>query len=349
MKLFTATGPDKFAFDEIDIPKPQDYEVLVKNEGCLICNSTEWMIIDHLFQTPDYPVAFGHESFGKVVEIGPKVKNFKLGDRIICSNAIPTGYNGRLYSTWGGFSEYGIAGDYEALIEDGQSVTGEYSYRQRYSANYKIDNTFPMEEAGLIFPLSETASCVLQVPEIVGKDIAVFGTGTAGYTLSMFAKLKGAKSVTVFGIDKERAEFATTLGADFGLLSEEAYRSDKKYDVVFEVTGSFKVFSGGLPFLKDGGILAIYGKSTKPYEIDLANIPTNFSVRVVDPKVDMALSEVEDMMKAGKLPVSEILTHVWEFDDMEKALHQVKDQQVIKGLLKIEENPLECRENNFYK
>ena len=347
MKFFMATGPDKFAFGEMEIPKPKDYEVLVKNEGCLVCNSTEWMIIDHLFATPDYPVAFGHECFGEVIEVGPKVKNFKLGDRVICANAIPTGYDGKHYSSWGGFAEYGIAGDYEALIEDGQSVTGEYSYRQRYSANYKIDPTFPMEEAGLIFPLSETASCILQVPEVEGKDVAVFGTGTAGYTAAMFAKLKGAKTVTVFGIDKQRAEFATTLGADYGLLSEEAYKSDKKYDVVFEITGSFKVFTGGLPFLKEGGILAVYGKSTRPYEIDLANIPVNFSVRTVDPKVDMALEEVEAMMKAGKIPVKTILTHIWEFDDIEKALHQVKNQEVIKGLVKIVPDPLPCRENKI--
>ncbi len=45
MKVFAATSPDTFAFDEIAVPKPSDYEVLVRHEGCLICNSTDWMIV----------------------------------------------------------------------------------------------------------------------------------------------------------------------------------------------------------------------------------------------------------------------------------------------------------------
>ena len=335
MKVFTTTAPGKFSFADIDIPEVEDYEVLVKNEGCVICNSTEWMIVDKLFGSKDYPIVLGHESFGKVVKVGNKVKNFKLGDRVICSNAIPKGYNGKYYSTWGGFAEYGIAGDYDALIEDGQSIDGEYAYRKRYSANNKIDKDLPIEKACLVFPLAETASCILQVPELVGKDVAVFGTGMAGYTLAMFSKLGGAKSVTIFGRRQERVNKALELGVDYAKVSSMAYEEKKKYHVVFEATGNSEVYAKGLPFLEENGILAVYAVSVTPYQFDLNNVPINHTVRIVAPQVKSAVEFVQGLMADEKIPIDKLLTHVWDFSQAEEAMWKVRNGEVIKGLVKI--------------
>ncbi len=336
MKIFIATAPNKFSFAEIDIPKVEDYEVLVKHEGCVICNSTEWMIVDKLFNTKSYPVALGHESFGKVVKVGNKVKNFKLGDRVICSNAIPKGYDGKYYSTWGGFAEYGIAGDYDAIISDGERVDGEYSYRLRYSSNNKIDENLPIEKACLVFPLAETASCILQVPELIDKDVSVFGTGMAGYTLALFARLGGAKSVTVFGRRKERLDKALELGVHFAKFVDDAYSENKKYQVVFEATGNSQAYKNGLPFLDENGILAVYAVSVTPYQFDLNRMPKNHTVRIVSPQVKQAVDFVQGLMAEDKIPIDKLLTHVWDFSQAEEAMRKVKAGEVIKGLVKIQ-------------
>ena len=108
MKACAAFGPGDIRLVELPVPEPDDYEVLVKNEGCLFCNSTDRMIIDDLFAAPGYPLVFGHESFGKVVKVGKKVSKFKLGDRVICTSGIK-GCDGKYHSVWSGFAEYGIA------------------------------------------------------------------------------------------------------------------------------------------------------------------------------------------------------------------------------------------------
>ncbi len=334
MKIFVVDAPNKFSFATIDIPKVEDYEVLVKHEGCLICNCTDFKIINHAFNTKSYPIALGHESFGKVVKVGNKVKNFKLGDRVICSNAIPKGYDGKYYSTWGGFAEYGIAGDYDAIISDGESVDGEYSYRLRYSANYKIDDDLPILKAGLVFPLAETASSVMQTPEVKNKDVAVFGTGFAGYTLATFARLGGAKSVTVFGRRKERLDKALELGVRFAKFVDDAYSENKKYDVVFEATGDSGVFARGIPFLTENGIIVIHGAYVFAYQFNLSATPINYNVRVINPDVAQSLRYVQDLIKSDEIPTDKLLTHVWEFSQMKTALKKVKDGEVIKGLVK---------------
>nr|MBQ4318588.1 alcohol dehydrogenase catalytic domain-containing protein [Clostridia bacterium] len=83
MKAYAAVPGGRLEAVTLEIPMPDDYEVLVKNEGCMFCNSTDRMIAHELFAAPDYPVLIGHENFGIVVKIGNKVKKYKTGDLVI--------------------------------------------------------------------------------------------------------------------------------------------------------------------------------------------------------------------------------------------------------------------------
>ncbi|MBR1968462.1 MAG: zinc-binding dehydrogenase [Clostridia bacterium] len=159
----------------------------------------------------------------------------------------------------------------------------------------------------------------------------------AGYTLAMFAKLGGAKTVTIFGRRQERANKALELGVDYAKISSQAYEEDKKYQVVFEATGNSEVYAKGLPFLEENGILAVYAVSVTPYKFDLSNVPTNHTVRIVAPQVKSAVDFVQGLMADGKIPMDKLLTHVWDFSQAEEAMWKVKNGEVIKGLVKIGE------------
>ena len=103
MKACAAVAPGKLQLVEVPVPEPDDYEVLIKNEGCVFCNTTDRLITDHLFATQAYPTLLGHEDFGRVIRVGKKVTKFRLGDRVICASATK-GFNGTYHSTWGGFA-----------------------------------------------------------------------------------------------------------------------------------------------------------------------------------------------------------------------------------------------------
>ena len=93
-KALAATEKGKLEIVEIAIPEPDDYEVLVENEGCVFCNTTDRMIIDNLFSTPDYPVVIGHECFGHVIKVGKKVKNNDRSNYSTFYNCAKFGYYG---------------------------------------------------------------------------------------------------------------------------------------------------------------------------------------------------------------------------------------------------------------
>jgi threonine dehydrogenase-like Zn-dependent dehydrogenase len=323
----------------VAIPEPDDYEVLIKNEGCVFCNTTDRMIVENLFQTPDYPTLIGHESFGRVIKVGKKVKKFSLGDRVICSNAIVSGYDGTYYSTWGGFAEYGIAGDLAAYLADHGSLDAKNAYRARYEANEIVSSELSCEEAALAFPLAEVASAIRQVGELQGKNAVVIGTGIVGYFFTYFAKLYGAKSVTVLGRRQSRLDVTKKIGADHTFIdvaeATEQINALGGADVVFECSGNYQVLEGGLPYLKEGGVFAVYAVPKQPYSFDLMRCPRRFSYQRIDPAVSEAIGEVCTLLKEKRVPVEIFLTHKWRFEEAVQAYDEVKSGNVIKGLVMI--------------
>lgn len=66
--------------------QPRENEILVKN-AALAINPVDWMIQLHgtalMYNWLRYPAVLGYDLAGTVVEVGPKVSRFKVGDRVV--------------------------------------------------------------------------------------------------------------------------------------------------------------------------------------------------------------------------------------------------------------------------
>jgi threonine dehydrogenase-like Zn-dependent dehydrogenase len=107
-------------------------------------------------------------------------------------------------------------------------------------------------------------------------------------------------------------------------------------DVVVECSGNYKVLENGIPYLKEGGTLAVYAVPHEPYVFNLLRCPNNFVYKRIDPDVPKALRFVCDLMENGKVPTELFLTHKWHFDEVPAAFEEVRGGNVIKGLVVIE-------------
>ena len=81
-------------------------------EACAICNSTDHKLMAGEFFSGTFPMLLGHESVGRVVQVGERVRSFRVGDRVLRST-LRDGHvpypGGR--SRWGGFVEKAIVTD----------------------------------------------------------------------------------------------------------------------------------------------------------------------------------------------------------------------------------------------
>src|SRR5438105_3580875 len=77
------------AIEEIPVPRPGTDEVLVKVAACGVCHSDLHVAKGELkFPTP---CVLGHEISGTVEAVGPGVRRFKTGDRVVSSFILPCG------------------------------------------------------------------------------------------------------------------------------------------------------------------------------------------------------------------------------------------------------------------
>jgi threonine dehydrogenase-like Zn-dependent dehydrogenase len=82
----TLPGNSTVEFKEFDVPSPGPGQVVIKTKSSTICGSDIRAIYrEHLGKGPEayQNVIAGHEPAGQIVEVGPGLKRFKKGDRVI--------------------------------------------------------------------------------------------------------------------------------------------------------------------------------------------------------------------------------------------------------------------------
>ena len=343
MKALTVTKEHKLKIEDIPKPTYAEYECLVKIKACGICSTTDSEIIKGTQPYHDvYPCVLGHEAVGEVIEMGSRVKTFKIGDLVTRPAAIlPGSSRDGFASAWGGFAEYGVVVDRRAMEADGDNSLSEDYTALRQNL---VPEGVCVKEAVLAISLAETASWAWRQPSTAGKNAIVFGTGIAGLTIALWWKMAGAANVTVVGRRDERLTLAKEIAADYGINitttnPAEALQelSGGKADLVAEAVGSREVMKQALTCLADGGTLAIYGvPDGYAYELPMANCPGDFNISLKPAEEHLAYDWACHMIRDGKIPVDKLMSHEFDFTDYQQAFDQISQGKIVKSLLKLE-------------
>ena len=138
MKTVIVPAPGKIEIRQVETPVINAYQALVKTEMVALCNATDSKLVAGKFPGVDtYPLALGHENAGIVVAVGEKVRNFKMGDRVIGGLISDFGAQG-INSGWGGFSEYVVVNDFEVLKKEGLATPEQGCWD-----SFEIQNAVP--------------------------------------------------------------------------------------------------------------------------------------------------------------------------------------------------------------
>ncbi len=146
MRTVAVVEPGKVSIIDTPTPQPGPYQALVKTEVAYLCNATDSKLVQgHFPGVEDYPLALGHESAGIIQEIGNKVRNFNKGDRAIGGLVFDLG-DDKLGSGWGGFCEYTLVNDHEAMVEDGVADEA-HDWFECYEIQTTVPKDIPVEAA----------------------------------------------------------------------------------------------------------------------------------------------------------------------------------------------------------
>lgn len=321
-----------------DIPRPIPgaNEALVRIEACGLCGTTDRHIIEGCqahHPASSYPAVLGHEAVGTVIEVGPEVRKFRLGDRVTRPVAIWPGTQvDGLWSAWGGFAEYGVVRD----------LAGAPDYTA--DRQHVVLGDLSLGDAVLAVSVSEVASWMEKLGDVRGKNLVVGGTGFAAAVMCQCARSQGAGAIIAVGRNPDKLARMVANGATHTLvLDKETSTSVRDIcggngaDWFLDAAGHQAVFDAGLGFLRPGGHAAIYGAPEGfAYRLALGSVGGDFSVHYLSPTDDLFFPETCRRIADGRLNARLLHTHTWEgLESLPQAVQDQESGKVLKGMVRI--------------
>jgi threonine dehydrogenase-like Zn-dependent dehydrogenase len=226
-------------------------DAIVKISSTAICGS-DLHLYNGFMPTMEKGDILGHEFMGEIVEIGPDVKNRKVGDRVVVSFPISCGNcffcqqelytlcensnpNAWMAEKMFGHSPCGIYG-YSHLT--GGFAGGQAEYARVPFADVgtlKVPDGFSDEQVLFLSDIFPTGYMGAEMCGIKpGDTIAVWGCGPVGQFAIASAYLLGAERV--IGIDRfpERLRMAKERAGAYDVIN---YEERNTHDALMEMTG----------------------------------------------------------------------------------------------------------------
>lgn len=260
MKAAVLEKAEKLVVKEVPEPKPKENEVLIKVNCCGICGTDVKLYKGEY--TGCTPVILGHEFAGEVVEIGKKVKNLKIGDKVVsdpnescgacdwCRTAQPCFCNNlAAYGVLrdGGFAEYVVSAE---------------------KGTYEIPEKLDYEIASFTEPVSCAVHCLDKSQIKQGETVAIIGAGIMGQILTQMIKNSGASKIIVLSHSDWKLDLSRKFGATHTIKSispiqvkEEIFNLTDGIgvDVLIEAVGKIETVEESFLMVRKGGRIVIFG------------------------------------------------------------------------------------------
>lgn len=233
MKATVFHGVGDIRLDDVPDPRiEQADDAIVRLTASAICG-TDLHMVRGTMPGMRPGTVLGHEGVGIVEEIGPAVRNFRPGDRVVIPSTIACGWC--VYCRAGHTAQCDVAnpnGPHAGTaFFGGPAITGPFNGLQAEYARVphaphnlvKIHPAISDEQALLcsdIFPTGYFGADNAQIEP--GDTVAVFGCGPVGQFAVISAFMKGAHRVIAVDCLPDRLDMARELGAECVDFSREA-------------------------------------------------------------------------------------------------------------------------------
>ena len=331
---------DSIKFIETDAPNiKNDNEVLIRVVITGICGSEIHAFHGkHPYRVP--PVISGHELAGIIEEVGNKVINFKIGDRVTVEPHYGCGK-----------CDDCLQGDYNVCIDKKvlgtpywQGSFGEYIVVPEQTI-VKLPDNVSFEQGALIEPIAVGVHAVRTVNTSLGDTVAILGAGPIGLGIYLAAKCAGATKIFITDASDFNLEIARKVGCKYTInpLKESTVDIILKetnglgVDKVFLGVGVESVLNDALRICKRKGAIsevALFGTQPKIESHYLQNREIKLQGSSMYTKKDFQISI--DAISEGIFDTTLFVSKVMPIEEVEQAMEIVdkKTENVIKVLLK---------------
>lgn len=255
MKAAVLYGNRDMRVEEVPDPTPKEDEVMIKVSRNGICGTDLHEYLEGpIFATKG--IIMGHEFSGTVAEVGSKVTDFKVGDRVV---AVPFFYCGTCY-----YCKRGLYHLCNNLLSMGLwGINGALASYVVVNAKqvFLMPDNLPLEEGALVETIAVAFHGVRRSRLKAGESILITGAGPIGSSAILSAKAAGASQIIVSEVSQRRKELAKDLGATTVLdpTKDDVVAVVKELtkgvgvDVSLEAAGANQAFEAAIQSLRKRG------------------------------------------------------------------------------------------------
>lgn len=262
MKAALYYGVGDIRIEEVPDPEAGPGEIVIRVGADLTCGTdVKTYRRGHPTIIESLPSRFGHEFAGTVVDVGPGVDKFKVGDRVVALNSAPC------FECY-----YCKMGDY-SMCENLHMLNGGYAEYLMIPERIVRYNTYPVPdeisfaEAAMTEPLACAVHGIAKSGIQVGDTVAVLGAGPIGLMFVRLAALRGARVISI-DPSEERLKAAEEMGASHLVRTPEADEAEREVraltggrgaDVVVEAVGLPSTWEEALRLVRKSGVVNMFG------------------------------------------------------------------------------------------
>ena len=287
------------------------------------------------------PHLLGHEGSGVVVEVGADVLESAVGDRIVLGwikgNGIEAG--GTQYECSDGFLNAGgvtTFNDY-AVVSENRCVKVRWS-TYGYSSFIWLRGSYGRRNYN---KYCATAT---------GSTIAIFGLGGIGLSALMGLVMYDCSKIIAVDISENKLKLATEFGATHTVNAGESnpvqairdLTGGHGADYTVESAGRIETIEQAFDAVKRGGGLGVFAShpahgsriSIDPFEMICGKQIMGSWGGGSDPDQDIPM--YANLYLEGKLPLDKLITKRYSLDNINQALDDLEQNEVVRPLIVID-------------
>jgi S-(hydroxymethyl)glutathione dehydrogenase/alcohol dehydrogenase len=350
--------------ETVDLDGPKAGEVLVEIRATGICHTDEFT---RSGADPEglFPVIFGHEGAGVVVDVGPGVTSLKKGDHVIplytpecrqCKSCLSRKTN--LCTAIRATQGKGMMPDGSSRFSIGKQMLHHYMGCSTFSnhtvlpeiAVAKIREDAPFEKVCYIgCGVTTGIGAVINTAKVEpGANVVVFGLGGIGLNVVQGARLAGANRIIGVDVNPARKALAEKFGmTDFvnprevggDLVAHLVSLTDGGADYSFECVGNVDLMRQALECCHRGwGVSVIIGVAgagqeikTRPFQLVTGRVWKGTAFGGARGRTDVP--KIVDWYMEGKIQIDPMITHTMPLAEINKGFELMHEGKSIRSVV----------------
>ena len=349
----------------VDLDGPKAGEVLIEIKATGVCHTDEFT---RSGADPEglFPVIFGHEGAGVVVDVGPGVRSLKKGDHVIplytpecreCKSC--TSHKTNLCTAIRSTQGQGVMPDGTSRFSIGGEKIHHYMGCSTFSnftvlpeiAVAKIREDAPFDKVCYIgCGVTTGIGAVINTAKVEpGASVVVFGLGGIGLNVIQGARMAGAAMIVGVDINPQRKTLAEKFGMTHFVNPKDVQGELVPWlvnltgggaDYSFECIGNVELMRQALECCHRGwGVSVIIGVAgagqeikTRPFQLVTGRVWRGSAFGGV--KGRSQLPGYVEQYLAGQIQVDPFVTHTMPLEEINEAFHLMHEGKSIRTVIR---------------